>query len=91
MKKISLLLIILILVVLFGSALAMESSNFQLDWFTPMSGAGGQAVSSLNYNLNFTIGQSTVANLSSPSFQTCLGYWCEAGNVYTVSLPLMRK
>ena len=58
-----------------GHALAMSSPNFRLDWFTPMTGAGGGLASSVNYAVNFTVGQTVVGASASENFGSGLGYW----------------
>ena len=59
-----------------SGALAMESGNYRLDWFTPLTGSGGGAASSDSYAVNFTVGQTLVGAPDSASYEGCLGYWC---------------
>ena len=76
MRKIllfSLLLILLLLVA--GSALAMESTHYRLDWLIPLTSGGGSVSSSTNYQAEFTTGQAAVTNASSAHYQVGLGYW----------------
>ncbi len=68
-----LLLILLLLVA--GSALAMESTRYRLDWYTPLTTGGGGAASSTNYQMEFTTGQVAVTNATSTNYQVGLGYW----------------
>jgi hypothetical protein len=75
MKRTTILLVAIILLLVAGSALAMSSSNFRLDWFTPMTGAGGGLASSANYAVNFTVGQTVVGASASEHFGSGLGYW----------------
>jgi len=85
------LLALLVFLLLAGVALAMESDNYRLDWFTPLTGGGGGAASSANYGVNFTVDQSATGASSSTNYGGCLGYWCgwEAGhNIY---LPLVLR
>jgi hypothetical protein len=91
MRRISMLLTLIVLLVLAGSALAMSSANYRLDWFTPMTGGGGGPASSANYAVNFTVGQTVIGSASSSSYQACLGYWCGAGGLWRVYLPLVLK
>jgi len=74
MKRTTILLVAIILLLMAGSALAMSSSNFRLDWFTPMTGAGGGLASSANYAVNFTVGQTVVGASASEHFGSGLGY-----------------
>lgn len=90
MKRISLFLILALLLLLAGSVLAMESTNFQLDWFTPLTGSGDKA-NSTNYAINFTVGQSVIGASSSTNYDGCLGYWCGAGNENKIYLPLVLR
>jgi hypothetical protein len=75
MKRLTIFLILIALLVLAGSALAMSSPNFRLDWFTPMTGGGGGPVSSANYAANFTVGQTVIGASASEHFGAGLGYW----------------
>jgi len=74
-----------------GVALAMESDNYRLDWFTPLTGGGGGAASSANYAVNFTVGQSAIGASSSTNYGGCLGYWCGADVEYKIYLPLVLQ
>jgi len=69
-----LLALLLLTLALPSSGLAMQSSAYHLDWFTPMTGTGG-ASSSANYSLNFTVGQTASGPASSPNYAATLGYW----------------
>jgi hypothetical protein len=74
-----------------GAALAMESDNYQLDWFTPLTSGGGGLATSTNYVVNLTVGQSAVGASSSTSYGGCLGYWCGTAAVHRVYLPLILR
>jgi hypothetical protein len=90
MKRITLILVLAVFLILAGSVLAMESTNYQLAWFTPLTGSGGQA-SSTNYAINFTVGQSAIGTASSTNYAGCLGYWCGSQIEYTTYLPLVLR
>jgi hypothetical protein len=75
MKRSTTLLILLILLLGAGSALAMSSPNYRLDWFTPMTGGGGGPASSASYAANFTVGQTVVGTSASEHYGSGLGYW----------------
>ena len=77
---------------LVGSILAMSSTNYKLDWFTPMTGSGGPA-SSTHYAINFTVGQSAIGASSSANYGVGLGYWygAAATAAYQVFLPLVVR
>jgi hypothetical protein len=86
------LLTLAVLLLLTGSTLAMESDNYQLNWFTPLTSGGGGAASSDNYAINFTIGQTAYQASSSDNYGACLGYWCGAAEVeYEIFLPLLMR
>ncbi len=94
MKRIMLILTLITLLVLVSSVLTMESTNYKLTWFTPLTGSGGEGVSSTNYAANFTVGQSVIGASSSMNYESCLGYWCGGDGVeydYEVYLPLILK
>ena len=75
MKRRTLLLVVIVLLLVTGSALAMSSENYRLDWFTPLTGAGGGMASSTNYAVNFTVGQTVIGASSSENYGSGLGYW----------------
>lgn len=90
-RKITIGCIFLLCVLLLtGNALAMSSTNYRLDWFTPLTGSGG-AASSLHYAVGFTVGQSAIGSVSSPSYGVCLGYWCGAAAQHRIYLPLVQR
>jgi len=76
------LLALLLLLLLPSSGIAMNSANYRLDWFAPMTGTGG-ASSSPNYSLNLTVGQTVTGPESSPGYAVNLGFWQDWG-----ALPL---
>jgi hypothetical protein len=81
----------LALLLLTGSALAMSSANYKLDWFTPLTGGGGGPASSANYAVNFTIGQSAIGASTSANYGVGLGYWYGAGAQLKICLPLVIR
>jgi hypothetical protein len=89
-RKTLLLLITLSCILLTGKALAMDSTNYRLDWFTPLNGSGG-AADSTNYAISFTVGQTTAGASDSVSYKGCLGYWCETDVAFKIYLPLVLK
>jgi len=94
MKRIMLILTLITLLVLVSSVLTMESANYKLTWFTPLTGSGAEDVNSTNYAANFTIGQSVIGSSSSTNYESCFGYWCGNDGVendYEVYLPLILK
>ena len=71
---------------------AMSSANFQLDWFTPLTGGGGPA-SSAHYAADVTFGQTVIGPSDSANYQAGLGYWygAEPGTGRHVYLPVIIR
>jgi len=90
-RKTIALLAVLLCILLSSNALAMESTNYRLDWFTPLTSGGGGAASSANYAINLTIGQTVVGALSSANYGVGLGYWYGAATQYKVFLPVVLR
>ena len=91
MKRARLFLILIAFLLLVSSALAMSSANYRLDWFTPLTGNGGGAISSAHYAANFTVGQSVIGTSDSASYGGCLGYWCSGAAERKIYLPLVLR
>jgi hypothetical protein len=89
--------LIAIVVVMLGGlllaqiALAMTSTNYRLDWFTPLTTNGGGRATSANYAINLTIGQTVRGASNSASYQAGLGYWYGVGILHRILLPLIMK
>ena len=90
-RKTIALLAVLLCILWTGSALAMSSTNYKLDWFTPLTSGGGGAASSTNYAVNLTIGQAAIGGLSSANYAVGLGYWYGVAVGYKVYLPIVLK
>lgn len=90
MKRRAILLALVCFLILSSSALAMSSTHYRLDWFTPLTSGGGIPVSSTNYKLNFTLGQVAVNLESSTNYHLGLGYWqpMELGRLW---LPFIKR
>jgi hypothetical protein len=92
MKRIAAILVLLSLLLLVSTALAMESDNYWLKWYTPMTSGGGGPASSTNYSINYTVGQTaTIGTASSPSYAGCLGYWCGVGLDFRLFLSIILR
>lgn len=91
MKRITLFLVLIALLLLVGSAMAMSSANYKLTWFTPLTGNSGRSMSSANYAANFTIGQTVDGTAVNTTYQSCLGYWCGIPMEYKLLLPMILK
>jgi hypothetical protein len=84
--------VLLIGLLLASNALAMSSTNYRLDWFTPLTGGGGGPAESANYAINLTVGQTAIDAPSSANYGVGLGFWhgaVEAG--YRLYLPLIVR
>jgi len=90
-RRVTVLLALTAILLLAGSALAMSSTNYRLDWFTPLTSGGGGAASSTNYAINLTIGQAAIGASSSASYGVGLGYWYGAVAQYKVFLPVVLR
>lgn len=90
-------LLVAVVVVLLGGllltqiTLAMSSTNYRLDWFTPLTSNGGGPATSAHYAANFTVGQTVVGAAASTNYKVGLGYWYGATSGYRVYLPLILK
>jgi hypothetical protein len=91
MKRKAILFTLLLLLLCAHGVQAMSSTNFSLDWFTPLTSGGGGPASSANYAANFTIGQSVVGPSTSTNYGTGLGYWYGIFQQFRVRLPLVVK
>jgi hypothetical protein len=90
MKRILSLLALIMLLALTGSAQAMSSPSYRLDWFTPLVGGGGGSAGSANYSINFTVGQTATSSAASASYQSCLGYWC-GESIHPIYMPMIIR
>ena len=92
MKRTKILLALLIVFLLLtGSARAMSSANYKLDWFVPLTGSGGSEMSSTNYKAYVTIGQTAIGASASANYGACLGYWCGQLPGGSLHLPLIMR
>ena len=90
-RRVTVLLALTAILLLAGSALAMSSTNYRLDWFTPMTGGGGAPASSASYAVNFTVGQTAIGASSSANYGAGLGYWYGAVAQFRIYLPLVLR
>jgi hypothetical protein len=91
MKRIVILLALVALLLLGGSALAgMSSPDYRLDWLTLAGGGGGPAGSG-SYAVNLTVGQAAIGAAAGTDYQACLGYWCGTAGPWRVYLPLLLR
>ncbi len=91
MKRIAILVALVLVLVLAGTALAVSSTHYRVDWSTWMTGSGGD-MHSTHYAAQFTVGQTGIGATSSSHYDACLGYWCESGRLgYKTTMPLMLR
>jgi len=79
------------LLVTASSVMAMSSTNYRLDWFTPLTSGGGGAMTSAGYTANVTVGQTAIGEASSASYSTGLGFWYGLLDWFKVYLPLVLR
>lgn len=90
-KWIVLFLAALLTLLLAANVLAMSSPGYALEWYVPVTGAGGGKASSANYAINFTIGQSVIGPSTSPGYASSLGYWYGLFLDTLKNLPIIFK
>lgn len=84
------LLAVLAAALAFG-AVAMTSSNYRLDWFTPGTSSGGGTSISPNYAAHFTVGQTAIGTMSSSNYKVNLGYWYGLVRIFRRFLPVAME
>jgi hypothetical protein len=92
-KRTTTILVVIAFLLVVGSvlSLAMSSTHFRLDWFTPGTSGGGGPLTSTHYAANLTVGQSAVGTLASARYQACMGYWCGVPVPNWIYLPLVVR
>lgn len=91
-KIVVLLSVVLALLLSAGTARAISSPNYRLDWFPPLTGGGGGPANSANYAVNFTIGQTAIGPSASSLYGVGLGYWYGIGKqLMDIFLPLILR
>ncbi len=76
MKKglITLLFLLIVLSLYSRFALAVDSTNFAINWDV-IGGSEGGIMTSVSYDVNGTVGQPIIGFGSGDNFQTGAGYW----------------
>jgi hypothetical protein len=90
-KLVTRISVLVALLLLTSSALAMRSTHYWLDWFTPLTGGGGGPASSTHYAVNLTVGQVAIGSSASASYAAGLGYWYGAVGPLRLYLPLVLR
>jgi hypothetical protein len=91
MKRFAMLLAVVVVLWLAAQASAMTSTNYRLDWYTPVTTAGGGPADSANYAANFSVGQTAIGSATSSDYTATLGYWPGTLGQYKVYLPLVLR
>ncbi|MGB9593551.1 MAG: hypothetical protein ACPL7R_05390 [Anaerolineae bacterium] len=84
-------LMALVAVALALGAVAMTSSNYRLDWFTPGTSSGGGTSTSSNYVAHITVGQTAIGTMSSSNYKVNLGYWYGLVRIFWRFLPAVME
>lgn len=84
-----LVLCIVALLALVGSAFANAPEGYDLSW--KVIGGGGGRATSAEYALEGTIGQAAIGPASGGNYQLGGGFWYGLGEIYRVYLPLVLK
>jgi hypothetical protein len=90
MKRVLYVPILLVLLMAAGVATAMTSASYTIPWYASMTGSGG-SMSSANYSLDFTVGQTVIGNSGSTNYTAGLGYWYGASPGSRIYLPLVLR
>jgi hypothetical protein len=69
------LFLVMGLLLMAGTAYAMSSRNFRLDWYDQLSGAGGPQLASETFAGDVTVGQPAIRASTSVSYSVQMGYW----------------
>lgn len=95
MNRKAILFTLLLLLLFVQGVQAMESANFSLDWFTPLTSNGGGPASSTHYAADVTIGQTAIGASSSTNYRAGLGYWYgfveQISRFFNIYLPSIIK
>ena len=71
-------------------ALAMVSTGYTLDWFTPLTGSGGSSQST-HYTMHLTVGQTVIGGQESALYKAGLGFWYGRLIDYVNFVPVIRR
>ena len=94
MKRLSLLLIVIVLLALGSAAVARAGSSANYAIQPNVVAAGGQTASSAsaNYTIASTAGQPATGQGASANYSVCSGFWCQAqAALARLFLPLIQR
>lgn len=83
--------LLICLALLNSRAQAIQSTNYHLDWFTPLTTGGGGTSSSTHYTVSITVGQTVAQTSSSTNYKAGMGFWNGFSVQYRLNLPLVVK
>jgi len=89
-RPLLLLSLVLALLLIASTAFAMSSTNFRLDWYELLTGAGGPHLTSTHYAVDITAGQSAIAASTSTNYAARMGFWSAFIGSRNL-LPLIRR
>ena len=85
-------LALLALLIILQPALAgMSSPAYTLDWLLPLTGSGGGQMTSTNYLMDATLGQTVTSPAAGNLFSFYGGYWAFLGVPSTLFLPAIQR
>lgn len=91
-KSLAFLLIVLLCALFWAQSVqAISSTNYALNWFTPLTSGGGGPMNSTNYAVNVTIGQTAIGASTSAQYGVGLGYWYGVLTGSDLYLPLILR
>ncbi|HEY6073910.1 MAG TPA: hypothetical protein VIV15_11065 [Anaerolineales bacterium] len=73
------------------AVLAMNTTNYRVDWLLPLTGGGAGPANSSLYSANVTIGQTNIGSAGSTSYMLCAGYWCGIPAQFLLRLPVIQR
>jgi len=94
MKKILMeftLALLALLLILQPVLAGMSSPAYQMDWLLPLTGSGGPQMTSTNYMMDATLGQTVTGEEGSTFYSFHSGYWAFLGVPYTLFLPAIQR
>lgn len=90
MKRATLFLALIALILVTGIVLAGTTQTPAIDWW--VIGGGGDHLEQGIYTLDNTIGQPVVGVVSNGNYELCAGFWCgTAPGEYEIYLPVLLR
>jgi hypothetical protein len=89
MKRRSLFLLALGLLLIGLPVLAQTSAHYDLSWHV-IAGGGGEMASG-GHTLTGTLGQPMSGLALSSGHELCSGFWCQGAGVYRIYLPFVLR